>query len=550
MKILNPLVYKSIFFLVIIFYILNYIFWGIDDADGGYTMALSWRIINGEIPYKDFIMVRPPLSPLFHALFMFSIPSQFQIIADRIIFYLLMATSSILCAKSLEKTIQLNIQFNDTWLLATVGFIFSVRNFPPMGWHTVDGIFFASAGAFYLITRRNPYSDIFGVLLLFLSALCKQPFYLMPIIGLFYIFLQNKNCRLSLIPLAFFLSITIIFFLLLVHLNILKLFLAQTSNSTRLSDLVNAGLLSYIDFNRFYFILLTFFVISSFYSKTKFTFKNNINLLPYLFITTLLLFPAIKFWRQLSNSSSIPITFGYTDNGAEILFILTMMFLITQIRNISNFLPLIFMMLISWCSSISWGYQSPHLYCTPLIIGFLITSKSLYNSVNIKRLSMYTLILGFVIYYSAYNKPYCNPPKSELIYKLDTAFPKARYLKISKESYQKYAELKDLITKYGNNFKTLPGMPLANYLNNSKSPIQLDWVFNAETSQENKSIVKQLTTKNVVVFLEKEPLFISVHDSNSKFNSSVAHQITKEWTKVDSTWFFYVYRIQKTSPYL
>ena len=65
--------YKIIFTLFVISYAILYSLDGFDDADRGYTLALSWRIFNGEIPYRDIILVRPPFSPLFHSIFLYFI---------------------------------------------------------------------------------------------------------------------------------------------------------------------------------------------------------------------------------------------------------------------------------------------------------------------------------------------------------------------------------------------------------------------------------------------------------------------------------------------
>jgi len=95
MKIVNYLnrnKFQVLFILFVTFYALYYSFYGYDDADGGYTLALSWRICNGEFPYRDFILVRPPLSPLFHSLPLFILPDNYQIIFDRFLCYLLFAS--------------------------------------------------------------------------------------------------------------------------------------------------------------------------------------------------------------------------------------------------------------------------------------------------------------------------------------------------------------------------------------------------------------------------------------------------------------------------
>ena len=61
-------------------------FWvryGFDTDDGGFILALSKRIIDGELPYKDFIYIRPPLTIYIHALsFLFG---DYTFYADRLL---------------------------------------------------------------------------------------------------------------------------------------------------------------------------------------------------------------------------------------------------------------------------------------------------------------------------------------------------------------------------------------------------------------------------------------------------------------------------------
>ena len=87
-------------------------------------------------------------------------------------------------------------------------------------------------------------------------------------------------------------------------------------------------------------------------------------------------------------------------------------------------------------------------------------------------------------------------------------------------------------------------MPLSNYLSNTKSPIKIDWVFNAETNNENQSIINELTAKKTIIFMEKNPQFIHIENSKEKFNSSIAYFIKKNWMKIDSTKYFEIYRLK------
>src|SRR3990172_49476 len=39
---------------------------GFNPTDDGFTLAYSRRLLEGEVPHRDFIIIRPALSPLLH----------------------------------------------------------------------------------------------------------------------------------------------------------------------------------------------------------------------------------------------------------------------------------------------------------------------------------------------------------------------------------------------------------------------------------------------------------------------------------------------------
>jgi hypothetical protein len=533
--------FQLLFIVFVVSYALNYSFFGYDDADGGYTLALSWRIFNGEIPYKDFILVRPPLSPLFHSLTLLIIPDNYQMIFDRFFCYFLFASSSLLGALTIDKVFNLKELKLNPCLLATIGFVFSVGSFPAMAWHTVDAVFFASIGVFILVCSSSIKSVVLGVFFLFLSALCKQPFYLMPFAGIFFIAFVNKNYK-QLVISILSLVLCIGIFLFILHCqNNLENYISLTSGSTELTDLISAGVLSYLNIKTWCFLLPFGLCLVA---KKYFEFSKIIiikeNVIPYLFISVVLVFPLLKFiYTLLYNEVSY--NYFFRDNVAQLLFIITCFLLLANLSLEKKWVTLLFLIVISWSASISWGYKTPVLFSTPLLFGFLLVSQQFFK-IKIGILALYTLFIGSLTYLIAYQKPYCNPLRQSLTYNIGHIFPKMKHINVGKETYDKYKEFSVLIVKYGMNFKTLPGMPLANYLTNTNSPVKIDWIFNAETNNENQNIINELGLKKTIIFVEKSPQLIHVSDSKTKFNSSVTYFIKKNWLKIDSTNYFEIYK--------
>jgi hypothetical protein len=72
-------------------------------------------------------------------------------------------------------------------------FLFSVHNFPPIPWHTVDGIAFSALGIFLIAGRNSVFSSVIGMVALVLGALTKQSFYPMPLMGLASVFFLRRK---------------------------------------------------------------------------------------------------------------------------------------------------------------------------------------------------------------------------------------------------------------------------------------------------------------------------------------------------------------------
>lgn len=57
-----------LFLLLPLIYFLLFGFDGFADTDQGFVPGLAWRVKLGQWPYRDFVYVRPPLTPVLHAL--------------------------------------------------------------------------------------------------------------------------------------------------------------------------------------------------------------------------------------------------------------------------------------------------------------------------------------------------------------------------------------------------------------------------------------------------------------------------------------------------
>ncbi|MBA4358137.1 MAG: hypothetical protein C0405_10480, partial [Desulfovibrio sp.] len=118
--------------------------WSYNPGDDGFILAYSWRIVNGQIPHRDFVYIRPPLSPLLHAVWL-ALPEQAQFLAARLsysLWFALAGTAFLLCGSSLAGAHRPQARAL-TALFSALGVFWGLHYFGPMPWHTVDAVLFS-----------------------------------------------------------------------------------------------------------------------------------------------------------------------------------------------------------------------------------------------------------------------------------------------------------------------------------------------------------------------------------------------------------------------
>jgi hypothetical protein len=108
------------------------------QCDYGMIPAYTWRILNGDVPYRDFIYVRPPLTLYLHSLWLL-LPSGIDV--SRAIYYLQFVAAAIVPALVASRLGLIRLDYRLT-PLAIHFLVVSWHNFPIMPWYTVDGAMF------------------------------------------------------------------------------------------------------------------------------------------------------------------------------------------------------------------------------------------------------------------------------------------------------------------------------------------------------------------------------------------------------------------------
>lgn len=152
----------------------RYSAFGFNPTDDGFVLACARRILDGQIPHRDFNAIHLAGSCYLHAPFV-ALGGDYTYLISR--FFVWVQLSAIawiwvsLCLRVLEVGTPLWIKL----CLGLTGFVLSAHYFPVMAWHTIDGLFLLTAGFGILIA--NPGRTRFaGYALLGAAILCKQNF--------------------------------------------------------------------------------------------------------------------------------------------------------------------------------------------------------------------------------------------------------------------------------------------------------------------------------------------------------------------------------------
>ncbi|QNJ98233.1 hypothetical protein [Constantimarinum furrinae] len=526
--------FQILFYGLCVFYLVFYMPFGFEGTDTGYIFGSSWNVYNGEFPHRDFIYTRPAFPAYFHSIFLF-ISETYGYLLDRSFFYVQVFTYSLLAAKILADHFEIK-QKTFLYFIASLGAIVSVHNYPPMGWNTIDGIFFCTLGLYFLLKPKlKPVQVLLGSLFLVLGVFSKQSFYFMPLF-LFLYFLLRKDFKKLAWYSATGLCCLLLYLAFKYATGTLEPFFEQTFQRTGAGSLMNVGVKTYylaVKFNLLYFSI----GILLFIAAVKYLPKNIAYALSQLSIAVLF---SIVYLNDSDNWSIVPYLL-------QLLLLITFGFALFKIliHKDRRFLLVILLLCLSWSASISNGYQTPIHFSLPVFFTlYLIVFSAEKRTSELDKLTLQPLTGGIVIlaflvtFYLGYQSIYRDAPRKDLNRDMGEVFPQLTFIKSDTEGFEKYSELKTLAIKYPN-FTVIPSMTLAHYLTGTVNPIGTDWPLDVEINDEATLLEQQLKEKNTTILLENAPLTKEQRDGYELID-----RIEQNWKLIDRTQFFDIYQPQ------
>ncbi|MDN5698638.1 MAG: hypothetical protein L0G70_11800, partial [Rubrobacter sp.] len=158
---------------------LIYSWMGFSPTDQGFTLSYSRRLLEGQVPHLDFIIIRPFLSPLIHTPFVL-FGGEYTFWISRFFVWFQYAVIAWTWVSAVNHVFGRPFGAAMKALLGVAVFAASAHHFVITAWHSIDGLFLASIGVWLLATRRSQGTRFGGYVLVGAAYLAKQSFILVP----------------------------------------------------------------------------------------------------------------------------------------------------------------------------------------------------------------------------------------------------------------------------------------------------------------------------------------------------------------------------------
>ncbi|HBF88918.1 MAG TPA: hypothetical protein DDX39_09780 [Bacteroidales bacterium] len=524
-----------VFFVVFLAYFLFNIIAteGFNPSDDGVILAQSFRILNGEIPHKDFISIRPVFSGILHTIHFYS-PLALEVSARWFVFFQYFIYSFV-WVYLLFKNFVNNPSQKYFAILGSLAFLLNINFYNLFPWTTIDALFWFIIGLSFLVTsykksKKFSFTVFAGIGFFFmtLAVLSRQTFGIpFAIIWILYAYnlLKSKKIKqlifstlLGGIPFIFYFTILII-------TDSLSLFITQLTGRT---ELFETGILTYG--KRFFqspLIFIHLFALSGiFYHLYKNKFRLYVSIIKAqnrLFFSFLgIYFAAIIFYAFYAFFQDIWHLFDVSFEFFWIAFIASLYVLVFFRFHFSQKLIIISSILLAWTSSISLGDNAP-IFTIGLLVSisiviiyrFLLTIKTtVFEKISTNYIFTAILSCSIILFYFEIRNQqkinYRDKSANELTYNLGNIFKEFGSIRTSENTFNYYADLKRTINSLENpinNFVVIPNNAIIYPIMKSRNPFPCDWLQRDEYigSEEylNEKIINALNNRLLYIIVDK-----------------------------------------------
>ena len=514
---------------------------GFAPVDDGFTLAYSRRILEGQVPHRDFIIIRPFLSPLIHTPFVL-FGGEYTYWVSRFFVWFQFACISWAWVCLVNRAFGNPFDNATKLFVALASFAASVHYFVLTAWHTVDGLFLASIGVWVLLTQQHKGARILGYLLIASAYLCKQSFlFVAPLTILLLDDWREKKYWLTItLPAVGYCAY-------LVATGSLSEAVLQMASQT---GFISTGVLSYLNFG-------TLLGVLAGYCSTFLLSASSVPVLRtersprYVGAALLTAMPAFFIAVGLYRGSLGIISFGIF--GMVVGAVLHRVSAGTA-RDGDKAPVALIALLLAWSASLSVGYNFPALLLGPLFTILATFVYSVRGSLDPRFLRATLIVAGVAILLGfGVARPYYiyrEQPSSELTRSLDGVLPGGRLIYTNSNTYDFLVDLNEATDEASSRDRTYAIVPdVPGYWVQSKqtNPLPIDWPQPVELGSQH--LVDHVTSDleaergEVVVIVQKVHAFYLADGfvPLDEDQYAVVGYVRENFEKIDETEFFELY---------
>lgn len=513
---------------------------GYNPTDDGFTLAYSRRILDGQIPHLDFIIIRPFLSPVIHVPFVWLAGDNLYWISRGFIWFQLACLAwiwTMIINRALDKPLGIIEQ----WLLALTALAFSTNHWPLLAWHTIDGLWLAAMGAALCIQAQRGIKFT-GYLLLASAYLCKQSFVFAAPLAIF-ILKDWRDLRLWLavafpaIAYVLYLSLTGSLYDAWIQ------FTAHTSLENIIDKYAN-NLTAYLFFGYLALRWITGAPPSEVMAAHRHR-QQRLGLVLIWFIVGFEMTWSLWYGKMYGDSFAL----FWLLVGALGYIALERRFQPTRIAQ-----TWLLILLLAGCSSISIGACSPDLMAGPMAVALLVATLAVVQKRWIKiSLSLILAVASLTALWQArHSSVYHESPANQLTASLDGVFRGSRHLKTNPNTAAFLVDLNKAVALAKSKslpYAIIPDFP--GYWARSPQPnlLPIDWVKNTEISDPRllQRVIQTLDGHRgqLIVIVQKVEAFPLAKQFKPLANSqkfATVRYVRKTFRKIAETKYFDLYQ--------
>ncbi|CAN5578341.1 hypothetical protein BH24ACT22_BH24ACT22_04680 [soil metagenome] len=519
---------------------------GYNPTDDGFTLAYSRRILEGQVPHRDFIIIRPFLSPLIHTPFVL-FAGEYMFWISRLFVWFQFACISWAWVAIINRAFDNPFGDVSRFFFALVAFVASVNLFALMAWHTVDGVFFASLGAWLLATRRHPAARGGGYVLIAIAYLCKQSFVFLAPLSLLIMgeWREKKHWAALAAP-------GLLYGVYLLLTGALDEAISQVGSQT---GLFSVGVLSYLNYGVALGAVAGF---AALWSTNRRASRPRLDVvLRVVGSTGLILVPAgfIAVGLYTGNISTVSYgVFGMLAGATLYHAYATWKAGLDNPGEMDKLRVALLILVLAWCASLSLGANSPLLGMGPMFVTLVALVYSARYRLDFRVLWGVVAVAGLLVLIGfGLSRPvyiYNEDPYTNLTEPLGGVLPGGSMIYTNPTTHAFMSDLDrtvEQISRTDKKYAIIPDAPGYWPQADQSNPLSIDWQFPVELSNHDlvDRVVDDLEAERgeTVVIVQKVDVF-SLSDELlplDKRDYPVVRHVRENFDKTGETKFFELY---------